>query len=174
VDAGLIGETYFLLRIGIGFEAEKVRAADRSLKNKYGVLAYSIGGLKALRSTKKARYRLTLDGKTLEIEGLSCLVDNAGNVGVSGFEMIPGISVSDGMLDVILVESPTFSSFLEGHKRSVKTAAPPRSYRHWQAREIEIETDPPQLIQADGEIVGETPVSIRVLPGMVGIVTPAG
>ena len=46
VDMGKLGETYFLLRVGLGFTARKVRIADRQLKDKYGVLAYSVAALK--------------------------------------------------------------------------------------------------------------------------------
>jgi diacylglycerol kinase (ATP) len=46
VDAGLFGgETHFLLRVGMGFAARKVEIADRDLKDRYGVMAYSIGAL---------------------------------------------------------------------------------------------------------------------------------
>ena len=39
----------------------------------------------------------------------------------------------------------------------------------WQGREISIKCDPPQPIQGDGEIWGETPVSARVLPGVLPV-----
>ena len=173
VDAGLIGETYFLLRVGIGFAAEKVKAADRELKDKFGIMAYSIGALKAIKEASAARYRLTLDGESFEAEGLNCLVDNAGNSGVSGFEIIPGIDVRDGLLDVILIEKPSFSNLVGASARAARESTSMKSYRHWQAREIEIETDPPQLVQVDGEIAGETPLSIKVVPGAIEILTPA-
>jgi diacylglycerol kinase family enzyme len=128
--------------------------------------------MKALKSTKPARYRLNLDGKVEETSGLNCLVDNAGNMGVSGFNMIPGISVSDGLLDVILIENPSFSGLVGRSVRAAKTSTAPKEYRHWQAREIEIEADPPQLVQVDGEIIGQTPLAIHVVPGAVGVLTP--
>jgi diacylglycerol kinase (ATP) len=103
VDMGQFGETYFMLRVGLGFAARKVRIADREMKNKYGLMAYSIGALKALQQSQPARYRLTLDGRQEECEGLTCLVDNAGNMGVAGFKAARDVSVSDGLLDVILV-----------------------------------------------------------------------
>src|SRR5512139_3934827 len=79
VDAGLFGDqTHFLLRVGLGFAARKVEIADRELKDRYGIMAYSIGALKALTDTEPANYRLTLDGQLFETQGFSCLVDNAG------------------------------------------------------------------------------------------------
>jgi diacylglycerol kinase family enzyme len=45
------------------------------------------------------------------------------------------------------------------------------SYFHWQAEEIYIETDPPQSIQVDGEVGWQTPVSIKVVPQAVKVIT---
>lgn len=55
VDAGLFGnQTHFLLRVALSFAARKVEIADRDLKDCYGIMAYSIGALKALTDTEQA------------------------------------------------------------------------------------------------------------------------
>ena len=41
-----------------------------------------------------------------------------------------------------------------------------------QAREITIATDPPQAVIGDGEAWGETPISLKVLPGAVPVIAP--
>lgn len=173
VDAGLFGgQTHFLLRVGMGFAARKVEIADRELKDRYGVLAYSIGALKALTDTEPAIYRLTLDGQTYEYSGFSCLVDNAGNIGFAGLG-IKSILVDDGLLDVLLIRDARIRSFIAVGK-GVSGAKPnPEYLQHWQAREITIEADPPQSVQMDGELAGQTPVTIRVVPGWVRILTAA-
>jgi len=48
----------------------------------------------------------------------------------------------------------------------------PDAVRHWQGREIRIEADPPQPVTGDGEMWDDTPVSVRVLPGVLPILTP--
>jgi diacylglycerol kinase (ATP) len=173
VDAGLFGgQTHFLLRVGLGFAARKVEIADRDLKDRYGIMAYSIGALKAMGGTKPAHYRLTLDGQKYETEGFSCLVDNAGNIGFAGLGL-KSILVDDGLLDVIIVRDRRIRTFvaigggLGGKKLN------PEYVLHWQARDITIEADPPQPVQMDGEMVGESPVSIQVAPGLVRILTSA-
>jgi diacylglycerol kinase family enzyme len=42
----------------------------------------------------------------------------------------------------------------------------------WRAREITIETDQSQPIQGDGEVWGNTPISIKVLPGAMRVLVP--
>jgi len=171
VDVGQVGDIYFLLRVGLGFAARKVKLADRQLKDKYGLMAYTIAGLKALTQTKNTRYRMTLDGKSVEVDGLTCLVDNAGNMGVSGIAPGRNINVSDGFLDVLLIKDPSFSTLVDvGYSLIEKKA--PDSYIHWKAREIEIDCEPAEDVQIDGEMAGMTPLSIRVIPQALRVLVP--
>ena len=172
VDMGQTGEQLFMLRVGIGFAGEKVKLADRELKDKWGILAYSIAGLKALETVPVANYRITVDGEEYETEGKTCLIDNAGNIGVQGMSPSKDISVSDGLLDVIVVHDSSVGSLLAVGGQVLGRDASPDKIKHWQGREIRVECDPPQTVQGDGEIWGETPVSARVLPGVLPILTP--
>lgn len=173
VDAGLFnGQTHFLLRVGMGFSARKVEIADRELKDRWGILAYSIGGLKAMNTTDVADYRLTLDGKSYETKGFTCLVDNAGNIGFAGLGL-KSIRVDDGLLDVIVVRDSRIRSWIAVGAGVSGSQPNPEYIDHWQAQEITIEADPPQPIQLDGEMVGETPLTVKVVPGYVRILTPA-
>jgi diacylglycerol kinase (ATP) len=173
VDAGLFGDkTYFLLRVSLGFGARKVEIADRDLKDRYGVLAYSIGALKALTQTQLAHYRLTLDGQSYETQGVTCLVDNAGNIGFAGLGL-KSILVDDGLLDVIVVRDARVKSFIAIGAGIGGAKLNPEYIQHWQAREISIEADPPQPVVIDGELAGQTPVNVRVVPGLVRVLTAA-
>jgi YegS/Rv2252/BmrU family lipid kinase len=171
IDVGEIGGTYFLLRVGLGIAAQKVEFADREMKDRYGIMAYSIAALKAMKDAKQVKYTINLDGKVFEEEGITCLIDNAGNFGVSGFSASKNISMFDGLLDVILVRDRSFRSFVAIGKSVASSSPTQDTVHHWQAKEIQISTDPPQSIQVDGEIGWETPVSIKVVPGAVRVLT---
>ena len=56
-------------------------------------------------------------------------------------------------------------------KRALESTPSSDSYFHWQAKEISIETDPPQSIQVDGEVGWQTPVLIKVIPQAVMVIT---
>jgi YegS/Rv2252/BmrU family lipid kinase len=172
VDVGILGKSYFLLRVGIGFAARKVAYADRSLKNRVGVLAYSVAAVKAAKETESAHYCITLDGKQVEAKGVTCLVDNAGNMGIKGYQPAKDIRVDDGLLDVILLDSSGISNLISSGSSLLATNRAEILIHHWQAHQIKIEVDPPQPVQVDGEMVDDTPVSIEVLPGMLNILVP--
>lgn len=171
VDMGQVGEQRFMLRVGIGFAGEKVKLADRELKDKWGILAYSIAGLKALETTPVAHYRITVDGVVYETDGKTCLIDNAGNMGMQGVTPSKSINISDGLLDVIVVHNASVGSWI-ALGRSMHGREKQGAVKHWQGREIKIECDPPQTVQGDGEIWDPTPVSAKVLPGVLPVLVP--
>jgi len=171
IDVGEVNGAFFLLRIGMGIAAHKVELADREMKDRYGLMAYSIAALKAMKNATPVKYHFNLDGVEIDEEGVTCLVDNAGNFGVAGFSASKDISLFDGLLDVILIRDRSFQSFVSVGK-SVATSTPSKdTFHHWQAKEIYISADPPQSIQVDGEIGWETPVNIKVIPRAVQVLT---
>jgi diacylglycerol kinase family enzyme len=174
IDMGQLGEDqYFILRVGTGLEADMVEGADRELKNRLGTLAYALSALQAIQNPTVSRYRLTIDGQQLEHEGISCLICNSGNLGSAGIALSSATSIRDGLLDVFVLEQANLSSLLS-LTRDVLTQTKPTTatLQHWQGREITLVAEPNQTVQADGEVLGQTPVTAKVLPGVVRVLVP--
>jgi diacylglycerol kinase (ATP) len=188
VDMGQIGDQYFLLRVGIGFEAVMVQEAGREAKAGMGVLAYLLSALANLRNPPQATYRITMDGKVVESEGMTCIVANSGSLGRPGLSIMPDVRVDDGLLDVIVVRQADLRTWLAvtvnvaGLTDITPVAGDAdiedvveqteKNLQHWQAREIEIEADPVQSVQSDGEMIDDTPIHCRVLPKAIQILVP--
>lgn len=183
VDMGLVnGEHYFVLRFATGFEAEMTDQADRELKDKVGKLAYTVGGLRALKQPLNASYRFVIDGREETCEGVTAMIANTGNLGVPGVrvDLARGSNVSDGLLDVMVLSHRDHAIWTRLLTFSV--ARPEEEIRrdlqdirlryHWQGRKIRIEADPPQKINLDGEIIGETPAEVEVVPQAMQVLVP--
>jgi diacylglycerol kinase family enzyme len=168
VDVGQVGERTFMLRVGLGFAAEHVIGATREMKDQFGVLAYTVSALETLKNLPVARYTLTLDGEQVEVEGFTCRVDNSANMGMPGLVASRTTSVSDGLLDVTVVRDVGPESLYSMAAASAGHGTPnPDVFFHRQAREITIDSDPPQRVIGDGEEWGQTPISVTVLPQAV-------
>ena len=98
LDMGAAGDQLFF-HMGIGFEAEMQKRADRRSKERSGTLAYIFSALRELRSPPTALFRLELDGQIVEMEGINCPVTTFGSIGGPGL-LSKTIDVSDGLLDV--------------------------------------------------------------------------
>jgi YegS/Rv2252/BmrU family lipid kinase len=172
VDLGQCGESYFLLRVAVGYDAERINLTTRELRDRFGRFAYFVAGLQAIPESRAVRYLVTLDGEQLEVDGFTCLVENAGNMGIKGMSLSSEVNISDGLLDVFVVRDFDFKSLTSAAASIIDSPLDPESFRHWQAREITIAADPPQPVVGDGESWGETPIEVTVLPGTVRVVAP--
>ncbi len=172
IDMGMIRDGYFILRVGIGFGARKVAYADRALKNRIGALAYTVAAGKALKESRLAHYRITLDGRTVEANGVTCLVNNAGTMGIKDVKPAKEIQVDDGWLDVLIFGNKGMSDLVASGPALLEANKVSMLIEHWQAREITIEADPPQPVTVDGEMVEDTPLTISIVPSVLKILVP--
>ena len=189
VDLGTVNEQKFVLRVSLGLEAAMVAGADRETKDKYGVLAYLWSALQNLAQSQPARYTLTVDGKEIEAEGLTCIVANSGNMGQAGLNLIPGIAVDDGLLDVIVIGQEKLKGFFAAagsilglasvrpDERSARYSELGQEMRstiqYWQAKQVTVAATPQQRMQSDGEVLEATHVRCAVEPGTLRVVVPA-
>jgi YegS/Rv2252/BmrU family lipid kinase len=172
VDMGRCGDHYFILRVGIGFEADMVEGADRELKNKIGQLAYAVSAVQALREPTVARYHMTIDGQAVESEGITCIVANSGSLGSSGLSLSPKIDPGDGLLDVVVVRKADLASLVSVAASIVAGKEDAGPMQRWQGRQIHVAMDPPQTVTVDGEIVEMNPLDIAVVPRAVQVIVP--
>lgn len=172
IDMGKVDDHYFMLRVGMGFEAAMVEGADRELKDRLGILAYALSGLQALSDPPIARYQLMLDGQEVATEGLTCIIANSGSIGVSGILLAPTINISDGLLDVIVVTRADLPSLLSVAASVVGGNENSTALQHWQVNRATVVADPPQMVQVDGEILSQTPVTVEVIPQAVQVIVP--
>jgi diacylglycerol kinase (ATP) len=190
IDAGQICGQHFLLRAGLGFEAAMIEQADRNLKDRYGMLAYWWSAMQNLRQPQIFEYHLTLDGKQVTSRGITCGIANAANLGVGGINFGSAINISDGLLDVLVIEEVSWRALFDVLSRTWgKTEAKTtvdmanmgaleetfqEAVHHWQARDITIDVSPLQTIQFDGEVFKPTtaPIEVQVLPQAISVLVP--
>jgi len=171
LDRGQAGERSFLIRASAGFEAAIIENTAPEYKHVLGPFGYGIGAIRALRPRFGARFRLTLDGAPVDVSGFNVWIANAGSIGRLGLVFSPHVRPDDGLLDVIALHFAP-SSMLALAASAVRWEAGAQALRHWQAREVRSEADPPQPVHLDGEPVGQTPLRVTVQPGAVRVIVP--
>ena len=175
IDAGMIGDQPFLLRIGCGIEVGVVQEATRELKDQFGKWAYVWAAIKMLQEIPEADYELLIDGKEIvQASGVACVVANAGTVGVGRLTLAPSVEVSDGKLDLFLLKRANIEGIVQlagkmtGLDRLIKDEFPAldasQMVTHWAVETVEIRTNPLLEIQVDGDVIATTPQKVRVLP----------
>ncbi len=148
-------------------------------KSDWGKLAYAGGLWKALSGQEPIDFRIWIDDATEPIEesGIALTVANAGRIGAGSLQISPTVSMSDGLLDVCLIEKAALrtvmeliSSNLPGGNTPATSLETPSLIRVQQAKRIRVETGTPVEFQADGEVIGMTPFEIEVRPAAAWVV----
>jgi len=172
IDMGLVNDIPFLLRVNLGIMADMVTQADRELKNNVGQFAYGITAVKTTALAKPVEYELKIDGKHIDTSGVSLTVTNSGHLGVGDFALQPGISITDGKLDVILLKENNISSLL---KIAGSTLLKQKSdvLEHWRAKKITISTKKKQSFICDDREEKAKQLKIEIVPGALKMLVPA-
>ncbi|MBN1870371.1 MAG: diacylglycerol kinase family lipid kinase, partial [Candidatus Omnitrophica bacterium] len=174
IDIGQFNNRYFIVGISIGFSADLVKGADRESKNRIGILSYFFSAAAALRKLKLAHYHLKIDGNEYDVQGLTCIVANTGNLGFTKISLDKHIDVSDGLLDIIIVRKATLSLFKLILITLIKRERPDNFelVEHWQGKEVSVSSNRKQVVQCDGEILEKIPLHIKIIPGAIKVLAP--
>jgi diacylglycerol kinase (ATP) len=173
VDTADIGERKMIGFMGIGFDATVAEAVNRSVwKQWLGRLTYALVALKTLRSFRPTNITLTVDGQPFAYDNVWFMaITNIVNF-AGGMKICPAAIDDDGQLDICCVRDMTASQFL----RIFPSVYQGKHIHHpsvmiHRGREITIQSNPeaPLIIHSDGEIIGKTPLSVKVCPQSLSI-----
>jgi len=172
IDMGTMNGEPFLLRVNLGIMADMVLQADRELKDYFGRLAYGVAAVKTMADAQPVLYQLEIDGENIIETAVSLTVTNSGNIGIGDFSLQPGISVTDGLLDVILMKDNSIISVLK-IAGSALLQNETDALMHWQCSQIVIRLNQMQTFICDDSEQTAKELTIKVVPASIKIVVPA-
>jgi diacylglycerol kinase family enzyme len=177
----------------VGFDSEANRIANEA-PAWLGGLVYAYGALWALLSWRPARFEIELTGSVSSGGGRQAPSEAptgkgpvehhkfmAYTVGAcnsktygGGMRAAPDAVLDDGLLDVVILESIGKLAFLTKILPKVfkGTHVHEPGVKVFRARELSIDADRPFTMYADGDPIGELPVTVRAVPAAVRVLVP--
>ncbi|WP_157247307.1 diacylglycerol/lipid kinase family protein [Nonomuraea typhae] len=167
--AGADGE-WFAGVVCCGFDSRVNERANR-LTWPPGMAKYLVALAAELRAFRPIPFRVTLDGEeTLEREAMLVSVANTGTYG-AGMRISPDARPDDGLLDVVVLGAVPKAEFVRVFPRVYKgTHVRHPAVSVHRVREVRVEA-PDVVAYADGERVGAAPVTCRVEPGALTVLS---
>jgi YegS/Rv2252/BmrU family lipid kinase len=172
IDLGLAGNHPYIGIASLGFDSDANRIANEA-PSQLGQLVYLYGALRALAGWKPAEFSLEVDGERLSFSGWGVAMANSKAYG-GGMFVAPDAELDDGALDVVRLERTSKARFL----RKVL----PKVFKGEHVHEpsvhvlrgtvVRVEADRPFTVYADGDPVGDLPMTFRALPGAVRVLLP--
>ncbi|WEG09468.1 diacylglycerol kinase family protein [Microbacterium horticulturae] len=178
----------FVVMAGIGLDAAMIANTSAQLKKTMGWIAYVEGAARALNGAEPFRIMYERGGGRLHTtKAHSMLFANCGRL-PAGISLVPDASVTDGMLDVALIQPAGWFGWL-GVWRKIwwdnsvlrRTRSGRRlierrhdaSVRYMQVTKVDAGVDEPHAVQLDGDEFGEAVrIHCQILPGALLVALP--
>ena len=133
-------------------------------------MQYQIAILRSLFIYKHTQMKITVDGVSTELTTLS-IAAGIGKYNGGGLKQLPESKYDDGLLDMtvignmsklkMVISLPKLQSGIHTKMKEVKT---------FRGKEIKIESIPHVFIDADGEYLGITPLTISIINKKINII----
>jgi YegS/Rv2252/BmrU family lipid kinase len=167
--AGPDSKRHFINVAGAGFDAYVV-AQTQALR--LGPLTYLAGLLRGFMTFRAPQMKVTVASDTRQ-EPLFLAFAAIGRYCGGGMHVAPGASPDDGLFDVVTVGAVGKAELLMNLRRLFDGTLPEyHKVSVVRAASVRVESEPPAQVQADGELLGSTPVSFSVLPRAVRVIVP--
>jgi len=169
VNNGQITKRLFVNFAGLGFDAEVVKATTQRFKALGSTPSYLMGLLTTFLFYETKQVSLILDGQPEERRVWTILMSN-GKYGGGGMLAAPNADPADGLLDVVVIDDLSKLDLLWSLPRLYKgTHLSHPKVTVKRAREIDIRPRQQMSLQADGELLGEAPAHIYMLPAALNV-----
>ncbi|PQL07361.1 lipid kinase [Pantoea ananatis] len=172
VDLGEVNGHLFLNVSSIGFSAELARNLTAQAKKRWGVLGYAFAALRILRQSRPFSATLHHEGQAIAIKTVQVSVGNGRFYG-GGMTVEQSAAPDDGLLDVYSLELkrswqllalfPSLRRGTQGRWRNVRT---------FSTTALTLHTRRPHYINADGEIIGQTPAQFCLINDALKVLAP--
>lgn len=172
IDIGSVNGEPFYNVASIGLSVALARELSGDLKKRWGRFGYAIAAFRALAKARRFSAFITEEAVSRRTRTMQIAIGNGRFYG-GGNVVAADAAIDDGHLDLYSLEMHTvwrlaflLPSFRTGHHgawREVSTA---------RGTVFEIRTTRPMPVNADGDIVTETPALFRVHPRAVTVLAP--
>ena len=161
-------KNYYINIMGIGLIADILKLTNEKLKF-LGAFGYSAAVLIRLFKGMHNRIQVTVDGKEFELKNSALVISNSKFTG-GEMKIAPMADTADGKVDMIVFNEVNrrniisiFANVFKGkHVQHPKVKV-------FSGSDITITSEPQLLLMADGELLDETPLKLKVWPGALTI-----
>ena len=159
----------FAILAGAGLSTRAIAGVDWSQKKRFGLLAYLVSGIRAMRPPHP---KITVTSASHTTAGPLVEIGSGHYFG-GRLELFPGTRLDDGRIGVTVVTHLDWTTLIGTWIRMILGRIRSSSVRQvFQTDRLELSCAVPMGLHLDGDLVGMLPASITVHPRALRIVVP--
>jgi YegS/Rv2252/BmrU family lipid kinase len=184
VDLGRVNGRFFLNAASVGLTTEITRKLSPRLKKVAGKLAFAVSAVTEAFNVPVFQAELELDAERMSLSTLQIVVGN-GRYHGAGHLIAPEATLDDHHLDVYAILPPEAPEGTATPWKDLQLLAQvawglPRgehvdhpSVIHLRTQSLVLRTDPILDADVDGELLGQTPLHLAVVPSALQVLAPS-
>jgi diacylglycerol kinase (ATP) len=174
IDAMDVGGNYFVLSVSAGVGALTMKDVERKDKRRLGKLADLRKAVAELLEFRSYPFEVKIDDTITRFRAAELMVANTSILGLKALRLDPNIRMDDGKLNVCRIYANTVGEYLKLGWSMFRG----EQERNWNvlcveaSNEVEIRSSQHLPVQGDGELIGQLPVTVKIRPKAIQVVTP--
>lgn len=171
-ESKVVQTRYMANMAGLGFDAHVIKIFNHlKLKGFSGKWLYLYSILKGYRTAKSAGAHIEVDGETIYNSLLFSLAVGICRYNGGGIQQLPRAIANDGLLDLSIIRPVHWWHVIFRVRRLFNGDIYSIGHvQHAQGKVVKIKAAPAILLETDGELQGNTPVTIAIEPQAVRFV----
>ncbi len=164
----------YLLNVSVGAAANIMKKVKREDIHRFGVLPFIREALRQMNVTTY-RFQIEIDGHKIFTRAAEIFVANSGILlGLQALRLDPETNLDSGKLSVCWARLQTIFDYVRvAFKIAVQPNTGKEEFNCMDARrEVRIEANGRIPVQGDGELIGNTPVTIKLIPHALNVIVP--
>jgi diacylglycerol kinase (ATP) len=173
IDVGQVNDQFFVNVASMGLSVELARRMTGNQKRHLGRLSYPLAAIKTVLGATPFTAEVATAERTINLSSLQIAVGNGVYYG-GGMTVYQAAAIDDQCLDFYSIEPRRFwhwPLFVMAFRRGNRKVVGIRAF--CSSGPIEIQTNPPLLVNTDGEITTTTPARFNLLPHALSVFVPA-
>jgi YegS/Rv2252/BmrU family lipid kinase len=168
-DGGRRAARFFINVAGVGYDAYVL---EHMWRRGPRLPAYLVALTRGLVTYRAPSFTVRAAGRS-ESGSLFVALAMLGQSCGGGMRFAPHARPDDGLMDLVTIDHLGPLAALRRLPKIYRgTILEDRAVRFRQCPEADVEAEPPARVEADGQLLGTTPVAIRVLPGAIDFLVP--
>ncbi len=159
---------YFFLMAGVGLDASVVRGTNSNLKRRVGEAAFWYSGLQHLARWQPVSFDVEVEGETYPatFAAIGKAAHYGGNLAIT-----PGARLDDEQFEICVIDSNSKLRYLHLLSQAMRSTGVAEQLPHtrlFKASRVRVTGE--SLVQADGELIGELPMSFEITSKRIEII----
>ena len=173
IDLGQVNDELFFNVASLGLSVDLAEELTSDLKRRFGRLGYAVAAVRALSRAKP--FRVTIESDAGKVRSLSLQVAVGNGRFYGGGNVIERTAaIDDGRLDLYSLEfGRAWRLALMLKALRIGDHGAWQEIRSMSGQSFDVRTRKPKPINADGEIIAETPARFRLLRRAIEVFVPA-